>query len=149
MLSQLTHSPVKNKQNRHLTKLESERDAIKQMSVIRLGNMKAQLAKAKPGLYTHREKWQGKLDSLNKELDTATDKVYHEKSKSRKAIQEQINKTASSKADMQNYIEELEESNDAQSSELEQALRDKRVANKSTRAASKATSNAKNWPQPD
>ena len=65
------------------------------------------------------------------------------------AIQEQINKTASTESEMQNYIEELEESNDAQSSELEQALRDKRVANKSTRAASKATSNAKNWPQPD
>ena len=44
---------------------------------------------------------------------------------------------------MQNYIEELEESNDAQSSELEQALRDKRAANKSTCAANKATSNAK------
>ena len=81
VLSHLTQSPVKNKQNKHLTKLESERDAIKQMSAIRLGNMTAQLIKKKQGLSTHREKWQGKLDSLNKELDTATDKVYREKSK--------------------------------------------------------------------
>ena len=74
------------------------------MSAIRLGNMKAQLAKEKQGLSTYREKWQGKLDKLNKELDTATDKVYREKSKSRQAIQEQINKTAFSEAEMQNYI---------------------------------------------
>ena len=81
--------------------------------------MKAQLTKEKQGLSTHREKWQGKLDRLNTELDTATDKVYREKSKSRQAIQQQIDKTASSESEMQNYIEELEERNNAQSSELE------------------------------
>ena len=143
VLSHLTRSPVKNKQNKHLTKLESERDAVKQMSAIRLGNMKAQLAKEKQGLSTHREKWQGKLDRLSKELDHATNKVHREKSKSGQAIQEQINKMASSEAKMQNHTEELEESSSAQSPELEQALRDECVASKSTRAASKATSNAK------
>ena len=75
------------------------------------------------------------MDTLNDELAKASDRVYSEKRRGRKSTQQQINKAAASVTEMQNYIDELEDCNENQSSELKQALKDKRAAIRSTRKA--------------
>ena len=61
-------------------------------------------------------------------------------------MQEQIDKTADSEADMQNCIEELEDCNSDQSAELKAALKNKRAAVKSTcYAKALAKSRLKKW----
>ena len=97
--------------------------------------MKRKLVKQKNEILKDREKWQGKLDALNDELDKASDRVYSEKKRGRKLIHEQINKADASVTEMQNYIDELEDCNESQSSELREALKVKRAAIRSTRKA--------------
>ena len=80
--------------------------------------MKAKLTKDNSELSNHREKWQGKLDKLNKELNTASDDIYRKNIKERQRIQEQNDKTASSEAGTHKYIEEFEEYNLTQSAEV-------------------------------
>ena len=80
-------------------------------------------------------KWQGKLDALNEELDKASDRVYREKSKGRKLMQDHIDKAEVSAAEMQNYIDDLEDCNETKSKELNEALKAKRAAVRSTKKA--------------
>ena len=64
-----------------------------------------------------------------------SDKIYHIKSHARRTIQGQINKTVSNEADMQNYIDELQQSNYVLNKELQQALNEKRDAVRLTQHA--------------
>ena len=70
---------------------------------------------------------------LNEELDKASDCVYREKSKGRKLMQDHIDKAEVSAAEMQNYIDDLEDYNETKSKELNDALKAKRDAVRSTK----------------
>ena len=54
--------------------------------------MKQKLANQKLSISADRLKWQGKLDSLNRELDEASDRAYNVKRKGWQAIQAHIEK---------------------------------------------------------
>ena len=108
--------------------------------------MKSKLFKEQNALIKHRQFWECKLNELNVELNTASDKIYHIKSQARRTIQGQIDKTASNKADMQNYIGELQQSNYALNEELQWALNKKWDAVILTKNARSTTaSQLKKW----
>ena len=120
--------------------------SVKTKQVNALDKMKSKFIKEQNALVKHRQVWECKLNELNAELNTVSDKIYHIISQARRTIQGQIDKTAPNEADMQNYIKELEECNSNQSDELKAALKDKRVADKSTRSAKVlAKSRLKKW----
>ena len=52
--------------------------------------MKNKLIEQKKRVSLHCVTWQGKLDKLNKELKSASDRIYMEKRKGRISIQDQI-----------------------------------------------------------
>jgi DNA polymerase III alpha subunit (gram-positive type) len=95
--------------------------------------MKDKLIEQKKEISLHRVSWQGRLDKLNNELDSASDRTYLEKRKGRISVQNQIDIAAKNEYEMQNYIDELEEGYTAQSVELKSALKAKRSAIKSDR----------------
>ena len=101
----------------------------------KIDKMKRKLVQQKNKISEERNKWQGKLDVLNDELSTVSDRAHRQKSRGRKLIQDQIDKATISSNIMQNYIDELEDKNKAQSQELKQILKDKRAAVRSTRKA--------------
>ena len=78
-------SVIKNK-NKFISKLESEHNAIKAISAAKLNKMQRKLVEQKNEILKDREKWQGKLDALNGELDKASDCVCSEKRRGRKSI---------------------------------------------------------------
>jgi hypothetical protein len=52
--------------------------------------MKDKLIEQKKEISLHRVSWQGRLDKLNNELDSASDRTYLEKRKGRISVQDQI-----------------------------------------------------------
>ena len=52
--------------------------------------MKNKLIEQKKRISLHRVTWQGKLDKLKRELESASDRIYMEKRKGRISIQDQI-----------------------------------------------------------
>ena len=63
-------SVIKNK-NKFISKLESEHNAIKAINAAKLNKMKRKHVEQKNEILKDRDKWQGKLDALNDELDKA------------------------------------------------------------------------------
>ena len=130
------HHSVKKDKEKELKKLESERNARQAIHASKLDKMKHKLVQQKSKISEERAKWQGKLDALNEELDKASDRVYREKSKGRKIMQDHIDKAKVSSAEMQNYIDDLEDYyNETKSKELNEALKAKRAAVRSTKKA--------------
>ena len=87
--------------------------------------MKSKLSKEQNALVKHRQVLECKLNKLNVELNTASAEIYHIKSQAQRTIQGQIDKTTSNKADMKNYIDELQQSNYVLNEELQRALNEK------------------------
>ena len=86
------HPSVKKDEEKELKKLESERIARQAIHEHKLDKMKRKLVQQKSKISEERAKWQGKLDALNEELDKSSDRVYREKSRGRKIIQDHIDK---------------------------------------------------------
>ena len=114
-------------------KNKSERIARQEIHAFKLDQMKRNLVQHKSKVLEEREKWQGKLNKLNEDLDVASDRLYREKSRGRKLIQDHIDKAEVNAAEMQNYIDDLEDHNETQSEELKAALKAKRDAVRSSR----------------
>ena len=88
--------------------------------------MKTKITYQKLSISKERVKWQGKLDSLNRELDEAYDRAYNVKRKSWQAIQDHIQKSSKNEIKMQNYIDGLTAKNKRASSEMSTVLNQKR-----------------------
>ena len=69
-----------------------------------LDTMKPTLIKEHKALTKHWQVWECKLDELNNELNGASDNIYCIKSKVRRTIQGQIDKTASNEADVTDHL---------------------------------------------
>ena len=138
--------PVKINKNKLLSNLKSKHSAIKDINDAKLNTTKNKLIEQKKEISCHRATWQGKLDKLNKELESASDHIYLEKRKGGISMQGQIDAATKTEHAMQNYIDELEEGYAAQSIELKSVLKSKRSALKSNQTSKLlAAAQLKKW----
>ena len=117
--------------------LELEHAAILRLNDGKFAKEKLKLLAARKKLSSTTLKWQDKLDKLHKELDMASDATYNEKKKRWYAISEQVEKAQAKENEMRNYIEGMEETNLDLVSEVKEAIKLKRAAEKSTAHAKK------------
>ena len=86
------------------------------------------------------------MDSLNRDLDEASDQAYNVKRKGRRAIQAHIEKSSENEIKMQNYIDSLTDKNKKASSEMSAVLKQKcNAINQSQRAQALAASRLQKW----
>ena len=125
------------KKDKEIAKLALEHAAILRLNDGKFAKEKLKLLAARKKLSSTTLKWQDKLDKLHKELDMASDATYNEKKKRWYAISEQVEKAQAKENEMRNYIEGMEETNLDLVSEVKEAIKLKRAAEKSTAHAKK------------
>ena len=131
----------KEKHRQQLKKQQSEHEAVVRVSERRQAKSREQWRKkllaGQEKLSADRARWQEKLDKLDAELEKASDRVYSEKVKRRRDVQQQLMQAANGEMKMQHYINSLDESNAELTAELKTALEEKRAAKKAKAKAKK------------
>ena len=94
--------------------------------------LKERLRSALDKVTNEKEKWQEKESKLRQELDLSSDRVYREKRKRWYAISKQVMKSKVKEAEMQNYLDGLNDKNIDLADSLSEALQAKRKAKQST-----------------
>jgi len=108
--------------------------------------LKDQLTSARDKVTGEKEKWQEKEMKLRQELETSSDRVYLEKRKRWYAVKKQVMKSKAKEAEMQNYLDGLNDKNIDLASSLSEALQAKRKAQQSTwKAKSLADRRLQKW----
>ena len=108
--------------------------------------LKERLRNARDKVTNEKEKWQEKELKLRKELDLSSDRVYREKRKRWYAVSKQVMKSKVKEAEMQNYLDGLNDKNIDLADSLSEALQAKRKAKQSSwKAKSLAERRLQKW----
>ena len=94
--------------------------------------LKEELKRALDEVTNEKEKWQEKESKLRQELHFSSDRVYREERKRWYAVSKQVMKSKVKEAEMQNYLDGLNDKNIDLADNLSEALQAKRKAKEST-----------------
>lgn len=108
--------------------MKSEIESIVKLNAIKNAKLKSKLEKTKGEIVDEKIKWQSKIDKLNKELESANDRVFLNKRSKLKELHTQMEKAKKKENELVNYIESVQEENFEMAEEWKLAKKEKRDA---------------------